>query len=160
MYLISLKWYFREKKTPFDCFSHIAQNWNDGTRRSGVPASGSATWRGCGGRGTVTLHLCLALGTKSVSSTEPNTQSILLADGLFLGQQHRQSRLVYPLVNAQEITGGILLELLASSADRQDICASLSTWLRAGPECLHLECGYRERNGTWHYISIFFWIHR
>lgn len=40
--------------------------------------------------GALYLYVCayLALGAKSVPSSKPNARSILLADGLFLGQQH------------------------------------------------------------------------
>lgn len=78
------------------------------------------------------LKLLKAFARGYVSSANPDARSVVLTDGLFPGQQqsrrgtrrHRQSRLACPMVNAREVTEGILLELLASSADRQDVCAS------------------------------------
>lgn len=81
---------------------------------------------------TYILKLLKAFARGYISSANPDTWSVVLADGLFAGRQqsrrdpshHRQSRLACPMVSAWEVTEGILLELLASSADRQDVCAS------------------------------------
>lgn len=136
LHLISLNWYFRKESLSRDCFPESAQSWDNGTHRSGLPAFRSATQRGCGGRGARCDAASWAWSwSLPVNLPHPGSSWQMASCEAGSTRRHsrrgrlwrRQSHLVCPLVNAQEITEGILLELLASSADTQTrhVCHTL-----------------------------------